>query len=230
VNRSAADGRRPLSRPSVAGNIASMQRLGILLSGSGSTYENLANACAARRMLAEIAVVVSSSPTAGGIARARRLGHPVVVAKEPDAVTAALLEARCDWVAMCGWLRYYDPPTAMAGRVVNVHPSLLPAFGGQGMYGHHVHDAVLAHGCRISGCTVHLVEGGYDTGAILAQRAVPVLDDDDASRLAARVQAAERAVYPEVLAALMQGALAGNGRRRRLAGCLTGGWIGETAG
>lgn len=183
----------------------SRPRLGILLSGSGTTYENLAEACADGRLAADIAVVIASKPGLGGAARAERRGHPVVVAAEPAAVTAALLAHGAEWVAMCGWLKYWDPPTPFAGRTLNIHPSLLPAFGGRGMFGHHVHAAVLAHGCTLSGCTVHLVGGGYDSGPIIAQKAVPVQDDDTPASLAARVQAAERVLYPQALAALLAG-------------------------
>jgi phosphoribosylglycinamide formyltransferase-1 len=178
-------------------------RLGILLSGSGSTYTNLAEAIAGGRLPAEIAVVVASTAAAGGVAKARALDHPVVVASDPAAVTAALLEHGCGWVAMCGWLKFYDPPPALRGRVVNIHPSLLPAFGGRGMYGLHVHRAVLAAGVAESGCTVHLVTGDYDSGPHLAQERVPVLAGDTPETLQARVQAAERRLYPRVLADLI---------------------------
>ena len=130
-----------------------------------------------------------------------------MVEDQPEAVTAALLAHGAEWVAMCGWLRYWDPPAPFAGRTVNIHPGLLPAFGGKGMYGAKVHAAVLAHGCTVSGCTAHLVAGGYDTGPILAQSVIPVLIDDDAARLGARVQGAERELYPEVVAALITGRL-----------------------
>jgi phosphoribosylglycinamide formyltransferase-1 len=174
-------------------------RLGILLSGSGSTYANLVDAIASGRLAAEIAVVVSSKADAGGVERARRHGHPVVIASDPAGVTAALVEHRCQVVAMCGWLKFYDPPAALRGRVINIHPSLLPAFGGKGMYGIHVHRAVLAAGARESGCTAHLVTGDYDSGPHLGQRRVPVLPDDTPEQLQARVQEAERTLYPEVL-------------------------------
>lgn len=181
-----------------------MARLGILLSGAGSTYANLAQALAGR---GEVAVVVASRADAGGAAIARANGHALAVASEPDAVTAALRAHRAEWVAMCGWMRFWDPPGEFAGRCLNVHPSLLPAFGGKGMYGLRVHQAVLAHGCKLSGCTVHLVGGDYDSGPIVAQRAVPVLPDDTAEALQARVQAAERELYPEVVAAALAGRL-----------------------
>jgi phosphoribosylglycinamide formyltransferase-1 len=182
-----------------------MARLGILLSGSGTTYANLADHCADGRLAAEIAVVIGSRPGLGGLTKAEARGHATVVAHEPGAVTAALVAAGAEWVVMCGWLKYWDPPAPFRGRTLNIHPALLPAFGGQGMYGHHVHAAVLAHGCKISGCTVHLVAGGYDSGPILAQAAVPVLPSDDAAALGARVQAAERRLYPRVLADCLAG-------------------------
>jgi phosphoribosylglycinamide formyltransferase-1 len=174
-------------------------RLGILLSGSGSTYANLVDAIASGALAAEIAVVVSSKADAGGVTRARGCGHPVVIASEAAAVTTALMDHRCDVVAMCGWLRFYDPPPELHGRVVNIHPSLLPAFGGKGMYGIHVHRAVIASGARESGCTAHLVTGDYDSGPHLGQVRVPVLADDTPEALQARVQAAERELYPQVV-------------------------------
>lgn len=182
----------------------SQHRLGILLSGSGSTYANLVEAIAAGRVPALIAVVVSSRADAFGLVRAERFGHPRVVASTPAAVTAALMEHGAEWVAMCGWLRFWDPPKPFAGRTINIHPSLLPRHGGRGMYGIHVHTAVLASGDRESGCTVHQVAGAYDSGAILAQSQVPVLAGDTAETLQQRVQAAERELYPRVLAELLR--------------------------
>jgi phosphoribosylglycinamide formyltransferase-1 len=104
---------------------------------------------------------------------------------------------------MCGFMRYYDPPPPLARRVVNIHPSLLPSFGGRGMCGHRVHAAVVASGVKITGCSVHLVVGAYDTGPLLAQRVVPVEPGDDADAVEARVQGAERHLYPLVVAQLL---------------------------
>jgi phosphoribosylglycinamide formyltransferase-1 len=184
-----------------------MPRLGILLSGAGSTYENLARAVASGVIAAEVAVVVSSRADAGGVLKARANGHTVVVACEQDAVTAALRAHRAEWVAMCGWMRFWDPPTEYAERTLNVHPSLLPAFGGKGMYGIRVHKAVLEHGCKLTGCTVHLVTGDYDSGPIIAQGTVAVREDDTAETLQARVQEAERELYPRVVGAAVSGRL-----------------------
>jgi len=174
-------------------------RLGILLSGSGTTYANLELAITDGRLRATIAVVVSSRADAGGLEFAANHGRPAVVATTPDAVTAALLAHGAEAVAMCGYLRFWDPPATFAGRAFNIHPSLLPAFGGRGMYGLRVHQAVIDAGATISGCTVHRVAGHYDSGPILAQREVPVLPGDSAEALQARVQAAERALYPAAL-------------------------------
>jgi phosphoribosylglycinamide formyltransferase 1 len=182
---------------------AKSARLGILLSGSGSTYANLVEAIQQGRLSAEIALVVASRSDAGGVARARAWGHSVVVAQDADEVTAALRQHGCQVVAMCGWLRFYDPPADFAGRVVNIHPSLLPNFGGKGMYGIHVHRAVLAAGVSETGCTAHLVSGDYDSGAHLGQRRVPVFKHDTAETIQERVQQAERELYPQVLAELI---------------------------
>ena len=174
-------------------------RLGILLSGSGTTYANLVEA----GLPADIAVVIGSRPGLGGLEKAAALGHPTVVAAEPDLVAEALRAHGVEWVAMCGWLKYWDPPSEFRGRTVNVHPSLLPAFGGPGMYGRKVHQAVLAHGVKITGCTVHLVAGGYDSGPILDQAPVRVADGDTIDSLMSRVQAAERELYPKALRKLL---------------------------
>lgn len=178
-------------------------RLGILLSGSGSTYANLEAAIADGRLPAEVAVVIASKPGLGGIDHAKRFARPWVVAAKPEAVTAALGEHGATHVVMCGWLKFWDPPPAYAGRTVNIHPSLLPRHGGKGMYGIHVHRAVLESGDTESGCTAHLVAGAYDSGRVLAQSRVPVLPGDTPESLQARVQAAERELYPRVVATLV---------------------------
>lgn len=180
-------------------------RIGILLSGSGTTYDNLVHAITDGRIDAEIVVVVGSRIGLGGLQLAADHGHPSCIAQLSDEVTAALTDATVDYVVMCGWLKYWDPPARWSQRTVNIHPSLLPSFGGKGFYGSRVHQAVLAAGCTVSGCTAHLVSGGYDTGPILAQRCVPVLPADDATSLQARVQAAERELYPLVVADLVAG-------------------------
>ena len=186
-------------------------RLAVLLSGSGSTLQNLIDRIAAGRLSASIVGVVSSRADAFGAERARRAGIPVVV--ERKTVFDTLRAWQPDFVALAGWLHLLRIPDDFALKVVNVHPSLLPAFGGKGMYGRHVHEAVLASGARVSGCTVHFADDTYDTGPILHQAVVPVLDADTPDTLAERVQVAEREAYPDALAKLVAGGWTVAGRR-----------------
>lgn len=188
--------------------------LAVLVSGSGRTLENLLERISQGRLPARVGAVVSSRSDARGVAIARRAGIPVTVlppAGRPrgewsQAVFGACRDAGADLVVMAGFLHLVDIPADYGDRVINIHPSLLPAFGGRGFYGMHVHRAVLERGCTISGCTVHLVDGEYDHGGILLQRAVPVLADDTAESLAARVFAAECGLLPEVIARIAAGA------------------------
>ncbi len=175
-------------------------RLGILLSGGGSTYANIETAIADGRLPATVAVVVSSKAGVGGIDHALRHSRPLVIAASSAEVTTALRDHHVEWVVMCGWLKYWDPPESWRGRTINIHPSLLPAYGGKGMYGLRVHQAVVAAKERETGCTVHLVRGAYDTGTILAQAKVAVKPNDTAESLQDRVMAAERELYPRVIA------------------------------
>lgn len=214
-------------------------RLAVLLSGSGSTLQNLIDRVADGRLRATLVGVVSSRPAVLGVERARAAGLPVVVTNgeagsrnaEPDnpssvptsdfrlpttrseAAFAALRAWRPDFVVLAGWIHLLRIPDDFALKVVNVHPSLLPAFGGKGMYGRHVHEAVLASGARVSGCTVHFADDTYDTGPIIHQSVVPVLDADTPDTLAARVQAAEREAYPDALARLASGGWRVDGKR-----------------
>ena len=182
-------------------------RLAILLSGSGRTLANLLERIAAGTLPATVETVVSSRPDVRGVEIARAAGIPVhvvpprgrVLADWSRDVFAPCREARADLVVMAGFLHLVEIPADFAGRVINIHPSLLPAFGGQGFHGMHVHRAVLERGCTVSGCTVHVVDGEYDHGRILLQRTVPVLPDDTPESLAARVFAAECDALPEAI-------------------------------
>lgn len=189
--------------------------LAVLVSGSGRTLANLLECSAADRLAARVVMVVSSRPDVRGVSIARRAGVPVTVlpptpgdrAGWSAAVFAACRAAGAELVVMAGFLHLLEIPGDFADRVINIHPSLLPAFGGLGFHGMHVHRAVIARGCTISGCTVHLVDGEYDHGRILLQRAVPVLPDDTADALAARVFAAECGLLPEAIARIAAGTL-----------------------
>lgn len=153
-----------------------------------------------------VEVVISDQEDSGALVRARSAGRdavwiPTVGRSAEDVATdtlSCLRELGVEAIFLAGYLRLIPAPVieAFSNRILNVHPALLPAFGGKGMYGKHVHEAVIAQGATVSGVTVHLVDEGFDTGAILAQREVPVLPDDDAESLAARVLEAEHVLYP----------------------------------
>jgi formyltetrahydrofolate-dependent phosphoribosylglycinamide formyltransferase len=181
-------------------------RLAILLSGSGTTLQNLFDRIADGRLDAKIVQVVSSKATAFGVERARRANLPVAVVerKQFDSVESfsSAIFGHCrdaDLVCLAGFLQLLKHPANFRGRVLNIHPALLPAFGGKGMYGHHVHEAVIRAGIAESGCTVHLADDQYDHGEIVVQKRVPVLPGDTAEALAARVFAAECEAYPEAI-------------------------------
>jgi formyltetrahydrofolate-dependent phosphoribosylglycinamide formyltransferase len=183
-------------------------RLAILLSGSGRTLENLLEWIAAGRLNASVEVVIASRGDVRGVEVAQRAGLPTRVlpqgthstAEWSAEIFAACRAAKADLVVMAGFLKLVEIPADFAGRVINIHPALLPAFGGQGFHGMHVHRAVLARGCTVSGCTVHLVDNEYDHGRIILQKTVPVLPDDTPESLAARVFAVECHVLPEAIA------------------------------
>ncbi|MFI5321464.1 MAG: phosphoribosylglycinamide formyltransferase [Myxococcota bacterium] len=189
-------------------------RLAVLLSGSGTSLENLFEHIERRGLPARIVCVIASKENAGGLARAARRGVPALAIprkKFPDtktfndAIHAELAKHDVQLVACLGFLSIFEPRERYRGRAINVHPALIPAFSGKGMYGHHVHEAVLARGCRVTGATVHLVDDEYDHGPILAQRACDVRDDDTPETLAARVQAVERELVPEVVRGIAEG-------------------------
>ena len=186
-------------------NPSGPSRLVVLISGSGTTLQNLIDRIAAGELPAAIVGVVASRAGIFGIERARRAGLSVtIVDRKPvesfsERVFAAVRPTQPDLVILAGWLHLLTIPPDFENRVLNIHPSLLPAFGGPGMYGRHVHHAVLASGAKVSGCTVHYADNTYDTGPVLLQREVPVLESDTPESLAARVQAAECEAYPEAI-------------------------------
>jgi phosphoribosylglycinamide formyltransferase 1 len=177
-------------------------RLCALISGSGTTLQNFLDRTRDGRLRAAVAGVVSSRADVAGVEKARAAGVPLlVVDRKPSAdfserVFAAASQFRPDLILLCGWLHLLSVPEEFRGRVLNIHPSLLPKFGGKGMYGRHVHEAVLNAGESESGCTVHYADNSYDTGPILAQARVPVLATDTPELLAARVFRAECELYP----------------------------------
>lgn len=191
------------------------RRIAFLLSGAGSTLLHLLGQIDAGAVPGEVVLVLSDRADAGGLEHARRRGLPVAVVDRrvwrgrraySEVLGKALTAVAPDLVVLGGFLTLFDVPPDLAGRVLNVHPSLLPAHGGKGMYGERVHRAVLEAGDRESGCTVHVVTDEVDGGPIVAQARVPVERGDDAEALAHRVQEAERALYPRVIADFLRGA------------------------
>ena len=190
-------------------------RLGVLLSGGGRTLLNILDEVRAGRLDAEVAVVIASRDCLG-VERARAAGldvHVVPHREMPDLATYSakiadrLDAAGAELVCQAGFLSLWQIPPRYAGRVMNIHPALLPSFGGKGMYGHHVHEAVLRRGCKVSGCTVHFVTDEYDVGPIIVQRAVAVEEGDTPDELAARVFEQECKAYPEAIRLFGQGRL-----------------------
>jgi phosphoribosylglycinamide formyltransferase-1 len=205
-------------------------RLVALISGGGTTLQNLIDQVAEGKLSATIAGVVSSRADAYGITRAEKAGVPVrvvekrtgasrpLLAKWSDDVWEAVRAFKPQLVCFAGWLQLLPISADFRHKVLNIHPSLLPAFGGKGMYGHHVHEAVLNYGAKVSGCTVHFTDDTYDTGPILVQKCVPVKEGDDADTLAARVFQAECEAYPEAIRLIAEGRVTVQGRRVVISG------------
>ncbi len=190
-------------------------RIGVLLSGGGRTLLNILDQIAAGKLDAEVAVVIASRDCKG-VERSQAAGLNVQVVpykQMPDTETysariAELLDAASvDLVIQAGFLSLWFIPPQYEGKVMNIHPGLLPEFGGHGMFGHHVHQAVLDAGAKESGCTVHFVTNQYDQGPVIVERRVPVEAGDDTDALADRVFAQECIAYPEAISLFAKGRL-----------------------
>ena len=204
-----------------------LKRIVVLVSGGGSNLQTLIDACASGMIPGEIVWVLSSSEKAYALTRAKENGiaHEAMPRKAFDTVEAcdmarheAILWKKPDIIVLAGYLGILRRETiaAFPNRILNTHPALIPSFCGPGMYGHHVHEAVLSYGAKISGATVHLVEEGVDTGPIVMQESVPVLDDDTPDTLQQRVLAAEHRLLPVAVKAMAEGRLVVSGRHVRL--------------
>jgi formyltetrahydrofolate-dependent phosphoribosylglycinamide formyltransferase len=193
-------------------------RLAVLISGTGTTLANLIERIGDGRLRnVEIKLVISSRGKVRGVEIARQARLPLEIIRKRDfpeveefsqAINVALDTAGVDLVVMAGFLCMWHWSARYDGQVLNIHPALLPDFGGRGMYGQHVHRAVLATGATESGCTVHIADAEYDHGPIVAQARVPVRPDDTPDSLAARVGATERELYPQVIQAVADHGLA----------------------
>jgi phosphoribosylglycinamide formyltransferase 1 len=200
-------------------------KLAVLVSGSGTTLQNLVEVIDAGGLDAKVELVVGSRPGLVGLQRAAAANLPHVVVDRREYKDCASFSQRvfslcdgvgADLVVLAGWLCLLDVPQRYLGRAMNVHPALLPSFGGKGMFGRRVHQAVLDYGCKVSGCTVHFVDNTYDTGPVILQRTCPVMDDDTPETLAHRVFEEEKVAYPEAIRLFQQGRLKVEGRRVRI--------------
>src|SRR5262245_47701531 len=200
--------------------------IGVLASREGTTLQSILDACSDGRIAARVAVVISNNSNAGALIRARKAGLPAIhlssrTHPEPATLDAAirdaLLQASVDLVFLAGYMKKVGPLTlgAFAARILNTHPALLPRFGGHGMYGDRVFEAVLESGDKESGVSVHLVDAEYDRGPVVAQCRVPVLRDDSLDVLRTRVRERERELVVDTLAAIGGGQLALNGLANR---------------
>ncbi len=188
--------------------MAKLLRIAVLISGGGTTLRNLIAKIREGKLNAEICLVVSSNPSAKGLEFAQDAGVKTLVVEKKnelsgDAYSEATFgpcrAAGAEVVVMGGFLKHVLIPPDFENRVVNIHPALIPAFCGKGMYGHHVHEAVLAAGATTSGCTVHFVDNLYDHGPVILQRSVPVMPNDTPETLAARAFEAECEALPEAI-------------------------------
>jgi phosphoribosylglycinamide formyltransferase-1 len=199
-------------------------KLAVCVSGGGTTLQNLIELIRARRLWAEIVQVVASRPRIGAIPRAEAAGIPLALASRKVQSSAEfsasvfdpIRRSRADLVILGGFLALVKIPSEYRGHVLNVHPSLIPLFCGKGYYGLKVHQAVLDAGMKVSGCTVHFADDTYDTGPIILQRTVPVLEDDTAETLATRVFKEECKALPEAIDLFANGRLRIEGRRVRV--------------
>lgn len=189
-------------------------RIAVLASGGGTNLQAILDYLESRgaERAGDVVLVASDRAEAGALEQARRAGVPAAVLRSSRAPEGCeplglLREHKVDFIALAGYLRLVSPEilAEFPSRVLNIHPALLPSFGGSGMYGERVHRAVLMSGARVSGSTVHYVDAEYDHGAILAQWPVPVLADDSVSSLAARVLKVEHVLYPRVVNAVASG-------------------------
>lgn len=203
-------------------SMSKLLRIGVLASGGGTNLQAIIDRCMDGSLAAEIAVVITNNPGAGALDRASSAGVPTLCINHRDfsqrhefdgAVVKALQDAGVELVVLAGFMRIITQTfiDAFPERIINIHPALLPAFPGL-----HVQQQALDYGARFSGCTVHLVDGGVDTGPIIMQAVVPILADDDADTLAARILEQEHRIYPRAIQLIAEGRVHINGRQVKI--------------
>jgi len=197
-------------------------RLAVLASGGGRTLQNFIDRIVDGRLDANVVHLFASHRNAFALERARKtaIETSIISAKPPETASTQIFglcrELNVDLVLMAGWVHLLPIPEDFLGRVMNIHPSLIPAFSGKGWYGLKIHTAAVERGVKVSGCTVHFVDNEYDHGPIILQQVVPVLEDDWPERLAARVFDAECEAYPEAVKLFQEGKLKIEGNRVRI--------------
>jgi len=201
-------------------------RIGVLASGGGTNLQAIIDSCERGEIDGDVVVVISNVPEAGALERARKHGiaayafpHKGMTREQHEAdIIECLEQHKVDLVCLAGYLRMLTPVmiNKYAGRMMNTHPALLPSFGGKGMHGLKVHQAVLDYGCKVSGCTIHFVTLDVDGGQIVLQKAVPVQEGDTAETLQERVLREEHKLYPRAIQLFAQGKLKINGRVCRI--------------
>ena len=204
------------AEPALATQNKKPVRLGVLISGGGTTLINILDYIKKGKLNAEVPLVISSRSTVAGVEKAKNAGLNVKIIRTKDypdidlfskKIEDELVAANVELVIQGGWLCLWKIPPRYENRVMNIHPTLLPSFGGQGMWGHHVHQAVLNAGCKVTGCTVHFCTNEYDKGPIIVQRSCPVKDDDTPQTLAERVFQQECIAYPQAIKLFADGKL-----------------------
>lgn len=176
-----------------------MLKIAVLLSGSGRTLDNFHERISKGTLAAEIQVVISNVKDVLGLTKAEKYGYPAFYASGNETINALLQDYSIDIICLAGYLKLYTPPQALARSVINIHPSLIPAFSGDGFYGARVHRAVKKRGCLVSGCTVHFASEVYDEGPIIVQKSVDLEYEDSPETIAAKVFSAECEAFPEAL-------------------------------
>jgi phosphoribosylglycinamide formyltransferase-1 len=176
-----------------------MLNMAVLLSGTGRTLDNFHEKIKQGLLKGRIQVVLSNQRDALGLEKARKYGYPSFHAQDNNAINAILKDYEIDLICLAGFLKLYVPPAHLRRAVLNIHPSLIPAFSGAGFYGMRVHRAVKARGVKVSGCTVHFANEEYDEGPIIVQKCVPLSERDTAEEIAGKVFAAECEAYPEAI-------------------------------
>lgn len=195
--------------------------LAVLISGTGRTLKNLLERIEAGTLAADIRLVIASTPQAKGLQHAEQVNIPIKIIERKDhdsretfsqAIFHHCDEADVDYVVLAGYIKLLAIPEAYKNRVLNIHPSLIPAFAGKGYFGDYVHQAVLQYGAKVTGCTVHFVDNEYDHGPVILQKVVEVSETDTVSSLNDRVFEIERVAYPEAIQLLAESKIRVDGR------------------